>query len=308
MSRPLVHRLATLLLLSSTAGCVLVEPAASGPLEALRRQQRAQAARVAEPLCAAYYACDCQDPYPEHVTEAECVEKVSTELVARLEQGIDGDLDYDPACLDLHAELLEGLGCASASEILLDVKLARLHDAAGRCRTYHGAVEEGEECDTLVTARGDDCEPDHGCNDFAMCISTVPLAEGAPCSPDDPPGCVAGTWCEESWTTGASTCVRPPSVGESCQAGSGPCDFDSWCDTTDFTCRRWSLEGEPCRDADAGEDTCDYHSHCQTGVCVAAPVAGEPCGLGCALGHACGEAGLCVRSRALVCDMQANLP
>lgn len=304
---PLRRVVALAPLLLSLAGCVLTEIPSGAPTEELRREQRAQAERVARALCAGYYACDCQDPYPEHDTEAECFEEVADEVAARLEQGIDRGLDYDPACLDAHAELLERVACTPSGQILLDVELWTLLDTAERCQTYHGVIDAGEECERLATSRGDDCEPDLVCNDFAICEATEILAEGEPCS-GDTGACAAGLWCIEAWPTGQGTCMRLPAIGESCEATLGQCDFDGWCDS-DQVCRPYASVGQACEGGGEFFDTCGGHeAHCTEGTCVAAPVEGEPCGQGCALGFSCGDDELCIRRRAAVCDMRESLP
>lgn len=295
------------LLLSLAAGCVLTEIPSETSDTALRREQRAQADRVARALCAGYYDCGCEDPYPPHESEADCLDTVSDELVARLEQGLNRKLDYDPECLDAQADLLEHVGCTPTNLILRDTELWTLLDAAERCQTYHGGVNSGEECEALITARGGDCEPGLVCNDFSTCASVEVAGEGQPCT-DDVVGCAAGLWCIEEWLTGAGTCMRLPAVGESCEPTLGQCDFDGWCDFTDYTCRPWAPPGQSCEISQGGVDTCGYQAHCEAATCIAAPTEGAPCGQGCALGFTCGDDDLCIRARAHVCDAQETLP
>lgn len=296
-----------LLMLLAAAGCVLVEPVDTDPHVLVREQQQAQAERVANALCAGYYACGCEDPYPEHRDEAECVELVLDGLLGRLEQGLDRELDYDPACLDAHAELIEALGCATATQTLHDPELWRLSDLTDRCRTYHGNHDLGEECEPLPTARGDDCEADLACDDFSMCALNEGLPAGAFCA-EELGECAPGLWCVRDWLTDGGTCLRLPAVGESCQ-DTFECDFDGWCDSADFTCRPWATPGQACEGNEREPDVCDpLAAHCDAGTCVAAPLAGQPCGAGCASGLVCGDDGLCAPGRATVCDMQAALP
>lgn len=301
-------RLALALLPLSGAACILTTADTGGELAMLRAQQREQADRIARALCASYYACGCEDLYPPHEDEAECLEQVSDELVARLEQGIDGGLDYDPACLDAQAELLEALGCASSSDVILDPELTRLSDAAARCHTFHGTVDPGEgECEPLPSARADDCSPGHACTEFAMCVTTEPLGESQTCDPEGRQPCAPGLWCLESWVSGALTCKRLPGPGQSCQEA-GVCDFDGWCDTTDFICRPWSTVGQACMTIGYMQDSCGYQAHCSEGTCAALSAEGQPCGPGCAEGLHCDDDGVCARDRAVACDFQESLP
>src|SRR5690606_12699514 len=156
--------------------------------------------------CASYYACGCEERFPAHETEPECVELISDQLVARLEQGIDGGLDYDPGCLDAQAELAEALGCATSDDLRAGSELAVLVDAAERCFTYHGAIEAGQEGEPLLTARGHDCEPGLRCDDFEVCVDATPLERDEPCGTAWV-GCAADLVCAHSFDMGFSVCT-----------------------------------------------------------------------------------------------------
>lgn len=180
-------------LLLSAGACVLTTPDFGAPLRVLREQQRSQAERVAAAFCAAYYACDCEERFPSHVDEDDCVEVITEGLVQRLEQGINDSLDYDPDCLEANATLYEGLGCTHRDDAALDEELSRQLDLALRCRTYDGTLTLNEECTPLASARGGECAPGLACDlGFQMCFELAPLAEGEPCGESCGPGTTCG--------------------------------------------------------------------------------------------------------------------
>jgi hypothetical protein len=294
------------LLLGTASACVLSTPDVGGPLRELRAQQQQQADRVAIAFCAAYYDCGCEQPYPRHEDEADCVEYISTGLVARLEQGIDDELDYAPECLEANAELFEAIGCALSSDLVADLPLQGLYDEALRCHTYDGPLQLNEECTPLPTARGDECAPGLGCDpDFKMCFDTTPLAERQPCTYDGPP-CDSGLLCDWSAQADQNVCLRPFESGASC-IDSGFCEFDTWCDPDEFRCRPLPGPGEPCEPL-LDEYGCAFGLRCDMGQCVHEAVAGQPCSEGCGPRYVCGNHDLCEDRPALVCELEQQLP
>lgn len=255
-------------------------------------------------MCESYYSCGCEQRFPEHETVAECVKLVGDEMFHRLEQGIDRDLEYDPTCLDAHAELLEGMGCATATEVLLAPQLFGLAEEIDRCRTYHGTHDLQMECDPLATARGDDCSPGLRCHpDFATCVANEVLAEGDPCGEGGDFECGLDSYCAYRPTTNDQACAVLPTVGESC-AVEFMCTIGSRCDQQSALCVPLAAAGEPCE----GSGACDFESWCDAGTCVPRLTEGQPCVVGCALGLSCGEAGVCEQGRAVICDARDSLP
>jgi hypothetical protein len=296
------------LLLLCAGACVLQAPD-MGPLAELRARQRAQADRVAAALCQGYYGCGCQAMYSEHTSEAECREQVSTTLVQRLEQGIDGELDYDPRCLDAHAELFEGLACAIDDGLFLDAALTRLLDEASYCRTYQGERELDQDCEVLITARGDECGPELACDPvFGLCVDTTPLPEGTPCDASgDGPRCAPDLSCDWSSAQDLTICIRPAPLGASC-AAIGYCEGNGWCDPSDSICRSLPEVGQPCLALDGLPPAagCAWGLRCDAGVCTST-AEGNACYVSCESGLRC-EEGTCVPGRPIVCDAQAWLP
>lgn len=306
MPSALAPRWIALLLLAQGA-CVLSVPQ-TGELAALRAQQQAQADRVADALCESYYACGCSAMYDLHTNHAECVEQVSTALFQRLEQGINRELEYDPRCLDAHAELFEGLGCSTGDALVLDTALSRLLDEASECRTYHGDLEVDQDCELLVTARGDECGPNLECDAvFGLCVDTTPLPEWSPCSQQgDGPPCAPELVCEWSWAQDVTVCIPPVALGASC-AVTGYCEGDAWCDRSDPVCRPLPELGEACLAGLPPRAGCAWGLVCTAGQCTSATSEGSPCYVSCGPGLTC-DGGSCIPGRSIVCDAEAWLP
>jgi len=294
------------LVFGSTGACVLSAPDLGAPLRELRAKQSAQADQIAAAFCATYYACACMETYPIHETEEECAEHIREGVLARLEQGINDELDYDPTCLDANLEMLEGLGCITDDMVRFDREVAVLLETAMQCRTYDGDLVEGDECTPLYSARGDECGPGLACDDgFHTCFAVSPIAEGEPCDGQGERACAPGLVCGYSFQTLTNACLRPADVGQPCTEGSY-CEADAYCDAT-LTCRRLPRGGEPCVDR-LGPDPCSEDFRCNAmSRCEPRPSEGEACGR-CQLGLECGRENTCEPRRAMICDLELSLP
>lgn len=302
MVRRSLSRLVVVLPLLGTA-CVLTAYEPNDGLSELRAQQRTQADRVARALCASYYSCGCEDTYPMHETEAECVELIEEGVFARLEQGIDDGLDYDPTCLDIHAELLETLGCAADEDIPPSSELRWLIETTDRCFTYHGSHDIGEDCLALPTARGHDCMPGLACAEVAICIDAAPVALGEPCASGMDQPCAAGLTCAYAQGAIGRVCAPVAELGETC-FDSAACSDDTWCDFSVSTCKARAQLGESCATA-----LCAYTLVCTSGTCTEGAGPSEPCPPeGCGFGLTCGDGGTCEARRAIACDYEERLP
>ncbi|MEM9460004.1 MAG: hypothetical protein AAGF11_37860 [Myxococcota bacterium] len=307
MSRHLYRTLGTLLL--GASACVLSTPDVGAPLRELRQQQKEQADRVANAFCAAYYACDCVDSFPDHETEAECRTLISQGLTQRLEQGINRELEYDPECLEANVAFYEEIGCTISRQLFETDELLGLLDLANealQCRTYHGPLTLNEECTPLATARGGECEPGLACDeDFEMCLDISPLPEGEQCGDNGRP-CGSGLWCASSSTNVQFTCKPPATPGMSCVDSA--CTLGSWCDPTDFICHPFPELGQPC--GGRYNDLCGPDLSCnEERQCVAAAAEGASCvDTSCGSGLACGSAERCEAVPAMICNMEPRLP
>lgn len=302
--KPDIRAVLASFVLVSTAACVLVDSDDGSALSMLRNQQRAQADRVAAGLCESYYACGCEDDFPEHESQAQCVELISDGLFARLEQGIDRDLEYDPSCLDTFAELVESMGCVAKGDLIFDAPLFALVDQATRCRTYFGNDQEQQECTRLATAHGDSCAPGLHCRlGPDLCVNNELPSEGSPCTDAYFLECGVELTCAEQPATGDLRCTARPGPGEPCP-GITNCDIRSACELDTETCVALPVTGEPC----LVDVLCDFGLQCVEGICIEGSSEGEVCGAGCDLGLTCNDSSVCEPSRALACDLDEILP
>ncbi|MCH9680433.1 MAG: hypothetical protein K0V04_03280 [Deltaproteobacteria bacterium] len=291
--------------LASTAACVLVDSDTGSELSMLRSQQRVQANRVAVALCESYYACGCEERFPDHESEAECVKLTSDGLVARLEQGIDRGLEYDPSCLDTYAELAEGMGCTAEFDLIFDAPLFALISAADGCRTYFGINEDQQGCTRLPTAHGDSCASNLYCHpEFDLCVTETQPGVGNPCSDNGFLECGVDLYCAGEPSSGDLRCAVRPGPGEPCPDNSS-CSIHAACELATETCVALPLLGEPC----LSNVLCDFGLQCVEGICIEGSANGEACGVRCGLGLTCNDdEALCEPRRPLACDLQDLLP
>ncbi len=285
--------------------CALPEPTPEGENKDLIAQQDQQSQRLAAAFCEVYYGCGCEPPVDSsHTDQRECTQEVGTLVARRLKQGRDQELDYDPACIEAHTELYEAMECQTTAELLVESELLVLLDAADRCRTYHGTQGLQEDCETLVTARGDDCEPALSCHpDFQLCIDQRPRQEGESCA-DSTVDCAVGLVCaEDQWRQ--LSCQRLAVEGEPCESEHS-CARGLYCDLERLVCTPLPGLGEPCV-ASWDRESCALDLRCDAGVCSSTAGPGESCDLGCGPTTVCID-GTCEPEPAVICGRESTLP
>ena len=289
--------------------CVLEDADTGSPLAMLRARQQADVDALARAFCTGYYACECEEDWPDFDDEPECVDFIGKLLLGHLEQGIDAELPYDDACLSAHLELIEHLGCIDGQSMILDAEAGKLWETAEHCRSYVGEIELGQPCTALPTGRGDDCAPGLTCHpDFATCQDLAPIPEGELC--DDEGGerlCQAGTLCTDNLNgIDPARCLAPSPIGEAC-AGGWSCELPGTCNVDNRQCQARLPAGSDC----SGEydDRCEIGVSCRGQTCQRDALLGEPCGARCSFGLVCNTTlDVCEARPPLVCRMQERLP
>lgn len=290
--------------------CVLEDADTGSALAMLRARQEADVDELARAFCTNYYACACEEDWPDFDDEPECIDFIGKLLLGHLEQGIDADLPYDDACLAAHVELIEHLECASVIEAAFDPAAVVLAQSAEHCRSYVGEIELGQPCKALPTGQGDDCGPGLTCHpDFATCQDRAPIPEGELCAEgdDDERPCEAGTVCTDNLNgVDPSRCLVPSPVGQPC-AGGWSCELDGHCNFETGRCQARLPTGADC--LGETDPRCEFGLRCRDLTCQRDALLGEPCGSGCSVGLQCNTMlDVCEAYPPVVCEMQEKLP
>jgi len=275
---------------------------------------------MAQAVCDAAFACDCQQALQDFPDPATCRADWTARCAARLEawradleSGVLRWCDGAAArCVDAWRPLLASCGREMPEETLpagcvqlltVDTRPGEVcpipgiscDDGRGLCSPYDGSCAAkvpgaGEVCqgvcaDGLVCGVAGRCvagAAGDACVDHRDCRPSLFCIDGA-CALPRPAGgaCGPDTDCQPGLRCLADTCALPD----------GPCDAPEACGTQ-ATCVASNARlcvprvalGEPC-----GGDDCDDGAWCDGGTCVALPAAGEACadGVRCAPGLAC---------------------
>eukprot|EP01065_Artemidia_motanka_P021047 TRINITY_DN2508_c0_g2_i1.p1 TRINITY_DN2508_c0_g2~~TRINITY_DN2508_c0_g2_i1.p1 ORF type:complete len:4712 (+),score=1115.65 TRINITY_DN2508_c0_g2_i1:676-14136(+) len=220
--------------------------------------------------------------------------------------------DHDYHCARLHR--CEGTVCVPTGELPAPTARCTSQSSAG-CITlfipHGGAWDAGEALTTAHTPppaatppRGKRCKKDRECRPY-LCAAAAVAGGSRECRPI----CESTEECQEGWKCLQRRCIRLRSLGSTCtgprQCASGHCVGNVCCNTDcSGTCRTCS-QGGVCQLAPSGADGgCGRCRLCAVmntatgvdGVCVDAPVGGDPLG-DCGDHGRCGSNGTCVCTR-----------
>lgn len=233
--------------------------------------------------CDVLAACDCNFP----VSGDACVSAATSQFQSAFDEAAAAGLTYHGECLGDYLEYIDGLGCATITELVADPDFAEF-DIYG-CKVFSGTAAEGEACTAYYEVFGDSCQQGLACfGDTCTTVSTTPPPTkqiGETCDPQSEV-CEDGLCTTVDGTT--FTCVALPVEGESCMQ-TGVCAEPSWCDYTDYLCKAAVGEGEAC---DSGGPNCQANLFCNDETMVCEPLKTE--------GGSCEDDEQCVEG--LVCD------
>ena len=237
--------------------------------------------------CRLLFDCDCE---PGYETEQECTEQRQDTYESQWGILRASDLTWDGSCLGAYLDELEGQGCAPPD---LDFDQDDFDDleCTAPCLPYHGNVGLGDACQVYSGVGFSNCAQGTVCFN-EVCVD--------PCAGFDE-GLAAGEACRDGFEVlgdcgeglvcdagGSDTCIALPGPGQACPQNQ--CAEGSFCQQiiTDTMCVAQLPNGMACNDA----EEC-IGGHCIQGSCSDLPQGGQPCAGECAEGFSC-ESGVCV--------------